>query len=99
MTELIRKQAENSAENMKEPGALADQSLAALVMYALLLHERERINLLDHDTVLPEATRRPKSIRPLRWAPAWLRRSRSSSTGEPPAACSPTSINGSEVEA
>ncbi|WP_456685255.1 hypothetical protein [Bradyrhizobium sp. P5_C11_2] len=64
LTELVLMQANNSAETVKEPGALADQSLAALVMNALVLHERERINLLDHDTVLPEATRRPKSIRP-----------------------------------
>lgn len=46
-TELIRKQAENSAETVKDLGALADQSLAAFVMNALLLHERKRINLLD----------------------------------------------------
>lgn len=64
LTELVLTQAEHSAQSLKNLEAVAHQSLAALVMNALLLHELERVGLVDHDTVLAEAIWRAKSIQP-----------------------------------
>ncbi|KAA0115660.1 hypothetical protein CIW48_28200 [Methylobacterium sp. P1-11] len=64
MTELLLMQVETSDQTAKNLGAAAHQSLAALVMNALLLHELERVGIVDHDIVVTEAIRRATSIRP-----------------------------------
>ena len=64
LTELVLMQAENSAQFAKDLAAVAHQSLAALVMNALLLHELERVGIVDHDAVMAEAIRRARTLQP-----------------------------------
>ncbi|MER2263606.1 hypothetical protein [Methylobacterium oxalidis] len=64
LTELALMQAENSAQAEKALTAMAHQTIAGLVMNALLLHELERLGLVDHDALMIEAVERAKSIQP-----------------------------------
>jgi hypothetical protein len=99
LTELILMQAENSAQTVKDLGAAAHQSLAALVMNALLLHELERVGLVDHDTVLAEAVRRAKSIQPPEVGASVARVIKTVFDGEIPPEDNPAGINGSRTDA
>ncbi|MDR7039545.1 MULTISPECIES: hypothetical protein [Methylobacterium] len=64
LTELALMQAENAAQTGKALAATAHQAIAGLVMNALLLHELERLGLVDHDAVMAEAVQRARSIQP-----------------------------------
>jgi hypothetical protein len=64
LTELALMQAETSAHTGKAVTVTAHQALAGLVMNALLLHELERLGLVDHDALIAEALRRAASIQP-----------------------------------
>src|SRR3954447_14153543 len=64
LTELALMQAEISAQTGKAVKDMAHQVLAGLVMNALLLHELERLGLVDHDDLMDEAIQRAKSIQP-----------------------------------
>ena len=57
LTELALMQAETSAQTEKALKDTAHQTLAGLVMNALLLHELERLGLVDHDALMAEALR------------------------------------------
>jgi hypothetical protein len=64
LTELALMQAEGAAQTEKALTATAHQAIAGLVMNALLMHELERLGLVDHDTLLTEAVQRARSIEP-----------------------------------
>src|SRR4051794_5952031 len=64
LTELALIQAETSAQTGKAVKDTAHQTLAGLVMNALLLHELERLGLVDHDALMSEAIQRAKSLQP-----------------------------------
>jgi hypothetical protein len=64
LTELALMQAETSAQTGKAVKDTAHQALAGLVMSALLLHELERLGVVDHDTLMAEAIERAESLQP-----------------------------------
>jgi hypothetical protein len=64
LTELALMQAEISAQTGKAVKDTAYQALAGLVMNALLLHELERLGLVDHDDLMAEAVQRAESLQP-----------------------------------
>lgn len=57
LTELAPMQAETTARIAISLAAAAHQSLAGLVMNALLLHELERVGLVNHEALIAEAMR------------------------------------------
>jgi len=64
LTELALMQAETSAQTGKAVKDTAYQALAGLVMNALLLHELERLGLVDHEALMDEAIQRARPIQP-----------------------------------
>ncbi|WP_336491906.1 hypothetical protein [Methylobacterium nigriterrae] len=64
LTELALMQAESTAQTGKALTATAHQAIAGLVMSALLVHELERLGLVDHDALRAEAVQRARSIQP-----------------------------------
>jgi hypothetical protein len=64
LTELALMQAETSAQTGKAVKDTAHQALAGVVMNALLLHELERLGLVDYDALMDEAVQRARSIQP-----------------------------------
>ncbi|MEA1834858.1 hypothetical protein U8607_22445 [Methylobacterium durans] len=64
LTELALTQAESANQTGKALAATAHQTIAGLVMNALLLHELERLGLVEHDALRAEAVERARSIRP-----------------------------------
>ena len=98
LTELILIQAETSAQTVKDLAAAAHMSLAALVMNALLLHELERVGLVDHDAVMAEAIRRAKSIQPSEVGTSVARVIKTVFDGEEPAGDDPAVLGGSGTD-
>jgi hypothetical protein len=86
LTELALMQAENSAQTEKALAATAHQAIAGLVMNALLLHELERLGLVDHDTLREDAVERAQSIQPPEVGASVARVIKTIFDGEPPAA-------------
>ncbi|MBP1179271.1 hypothetical protein [Methylobacterium sp. PvR107] len=99
LTELVLLQAENSAQIAKDLTAMAHQSLAALVMNALLLHELERVGLVSHEDVITEAIRRAKSIHPPELGAGVARVIKTVFDGEVRAEDFSTGIGGSQTDA
>lgn len=64
LAELALMQAENAAQTEKALTATAHEAIAGLVMNALLLHELERLGLVDHDALREDAVERARSIEP-----------------------------------
>jgi hypothetical protein len=64
LTELALMQAESATQTEKAVTATAHQTIAGLVMNSVLLHELERLGLVDRDTLLAEAVQRARSIEP-----------------------------------
>ena len=64
LTELALMQAQTSAQTGKAVKDTAHRALAGLVMSALLLHELERLGLVDHETLMDQAIQRAESIQP-----------------------------------
>ena len=64
LTELALMQAETSAQTGKALTATAHQAIAALVMNALLIHELERVGLVEREVLMAEAIHRAQSIQP-----------------------------------
>jgi hypothetical protein len=85
LTELALMQAENSAQTEKALAATAHQAIAGLVMNALLLHELERLGLVDHDALREDAVERALSIEPPKVGASVARVVKTIFDGEPPA--------------
>lgn len=85
LTELALMQAENAAQAEKALAATAHQAIAGLVMNALLLHELERLCLVDHDVLREDAVARARSIQPLEVGASVARVIKAIFDGEPPA--------------
>ena len=62
LTELALMQVEISAQTEKVLKDMTHQTIAGLVMSALLLHELERLGLVDHDALMAKALQRTASI-------------------------------------
>ncbi|MDR7040598.1 hypothetical protein J2X36_005381 [Methylobacterium sp. BE186] len=100
LTELALMQAENTAQTGKALAATAHQAIAGLVMNALLLHELERLGLVDHDAVMTEAVQRARSIQPPEVGASVAQVIKTIFDGEPPAAHADlTVINGGPRDA
>lgn len=98
LTELLLMQAETSARIVKDLGTAAHQSLAAPMMNALLLHELERVGLVDHDTVMAEAVQRAKSIHPPEIGASVSRVIMTVFDGEPPTENDPAGLDDSRTD-
>ncbi|MDR7036079.1 hypothetical protein J2X36_000815 [Methylobacterium sp. BE186] len=101
LTELALKQAQTSAQTGKALTATAHQAIAGLVMNALLLHELERLGLVDHDTLMIEAVERAKSIQPPEVGASVAQVIKRIFDGEAPTAphVGPAGINGNPTDA
>jgi hypothetical protein len=86
LTELALMQAENAAQTEKALVATAHQAIAGLVMNALLLHELERLGLVDHDALREDAVERAQSIEPPEVGASVARVIKTIFDGEPPTA-------------
>jgi hypothetical protein len=101
LTELALMQAETSAQTGKAVKDVAHQALAGLVMNALLLHELERLGLVDGDALMDEAIQRARLIQPPEVGASVARVMRTIFDGEAPSAphADLTNINGGRSDA
>ncbi|MGH1587751.1 hypothetical protein ACRBEV_04570 [Methylobacterium phyllosphaerae] len=86
LTELALMQAENAAQIKTALMATAHQAIAGLVMNSLLLHELERLGLVDHDALKKDAVARARSVQPPEVGASVARVIKTIFDGEPPAA-------------
>ncbi|AWN42897.1 hypothetical protein [Methylobacterium durans] len=101
LTELALTQAESVNQTGKALAATAHQTIAGLVMNALLLHELERLGLVDHDALRAEAVERARSIQPPEVGASVARVIKTIFDGVAPATPSAdlTSVNGHRTDA
>jgi hypothetical protein len=92
LTELALMQAENAAQTKKALIATAHQAIAGLVMNSLLLHELERLGLVDHYALRKDAVERAQSIQPPEVGASVARVIKTIFDGEPPAVSDPDLI-------
>jgi hypothetical protein len=85
LTELALMQAENAEHVEKALTATAHQAIAGLVMNALLLHELERLGIVDHQALREDAVARAQSIQPPEVGACVARVIKTIFDGEPPA--------------
>ncbi|MER2267058.1 hypothetical protein [Methylobacterium oxalidis] len=101
LTELALMQAQSTAQTEKVLAATAHQAIAGLVMNALLLHELERLGLVDHDDLRADAVERARSIQPPEVGASVAKVIQTIFDGGKPAAAGAdlTSVNGSQTDA
>ncbi|MHB2205043.1 hypothetical protein [Methylobacterium sp. CM6257] len=101
LTELALMQAESAAQTGQALTATAHQAIAGLVMNALLLHELERLGLVDHDALREDAVQRARSIQPPEVGASVARVIKTIFDGEAPAASEAdlSSVNGGRTDA